>query len=208
MLKMNVETLEGIDANFHSLYEQSDKGFTLKVEGVEDVSGLKSALEKEREERKTTKSRLAELEKEREEAEKKILEEQGKYKELTEKERAERLDAQNKFNELQMQVNNAKRDAMVKDLALSMTTDKDEIDIISRFATDYISADNGEVAFNKSIDDVKAELSRFVKSKANGSNDAGNNRGGGNTKTIDRERFMSLSPSEQMDFVKSGGLIK
>jgi dsDNA-specific endonuclease/ATPase MutS2 len=54
-LQFKVKDLEGIDESVQSLYEKAEDGYQLKVEGmpeVEDVSGLKSALEKEREKRR------------------------------------------------------------------------------------------------------------------------------------------------------------
>lgn len=48
MLKMNVDSLEAVDEPFRALYEQDGERFKLKVEGIEDTSGLKSALQNER----------------------------------------------------------------------------------------------------------------------------------------------------------------
>lgn len=48
MLKLNLDTLDGVDEALRPLYEEADGKFRLKVEGVEDTSGLKSALDKER----------------------------------------------------------------------------------------------------------------------------------------------------------------
>ena len=47
-LKYIVDALDGVDAKFHDLYEKAEGKFRLKVDGVEDTTGLKSALEKER----------------------------------------------------------------------------------------------------------------------------------------------------------------
>jgi hypothetical protein len=48
MLKLIVDSLDAVDEPLRSLYEEKDGKFALKVEGVEPVDGLKSALEKER----------------------------------------------------------------------------------------------------------------------------------------------------------------
>ena len=56
MLKYNVDSLEAVDEPLRALYEQDGDKFKLKVEGVEDTSGLKNALSAER-------KRAAELEK-------------------------------------------------------------------------------------------------------------------------------------------------
>lgn len=41
-LKLEIDTLEGVDESVKGLYEQQGDKFRLKVEGVEDVSGLKA----------------------------------------------------------------------------------------------------------------------------------------------------------------------
>lgn len=51
MLKMTVDSLEAVDEPLRDFYEQDGDKFKLKVEGVEDTTGLKTALQKERRER-------------------------------------------------------------------------------------------------------------------------------------------------------------
>lgn len=59
-LKMVVDSLESVEEAFRSLYAKGEDGkFHLSVEGVEDVSGLKSALQKEREANKEMKGKMA-----------------------------------------------------------------------------------------------------------------------------------------------------
>lgn len=47
-LKLTVDSLEAVDEPLRGFYEQDGDKFKLKVDGVDDASGLKSALEKER----------------------------------------------------------------------------------------------------------------------------------------------------------------
>lgn len=47
-LKAVLDSLDGLEEGLRSLYTQKDGRFVLDVEGLEDTSGLKSALEKER----------------------------------------------------------------------------------------------------------------------------------------------------------------
>jgi len=47
-LKLTVDSLEAVDEPLRGFYEQDGDKFKLKVDGVEDTSGLRSALEKER----------------------------------------------------------------------------------------------------------------------------------------------------------------
>ncbi len=48
-LKLQTDTLDGLPEAVHGFYEKTDNGFRLKVDGLEDTAGLKSALQKERE---------------------------------------------------------------------------------------------------------------------------------------------------------------
>ncbi len=94
MLNYTVEKLDGIDESLHSLYKKGESGYTLEVDGLEDVSGLKSALEKERLSNKDNKTLLKDLEKARDSKEAQVLEEQGKYKELFETQKTQTLQSQ------------------------------------------------------------------------------------------------------------------
>lgn len=182
MLKLQVDSLDGIDTALHGFYDKTESGYKLKVDGMEDTNGLKTALQKERDSNKDAKTRLGELEKLRDEAEKKALEEQGKYKELSAKEREEKLKYEQSFNELQKEVATSKRDLMLRELASSLTSDSLEQEIIARFAQDFVKVEGKEVSYTKDVEDLKKDLAKFVRSKATGTNDKGNNSGGGNTK--------------------------
>lgn len=50
-LKLDKAEWEGLDEGIRGLYEEKDGAFQLAVDGLEDTSGLKSALEKERADR-------------------------------------------------------------------------------------------------------------------------------------------------------------
>lgn len=54
-LKLMTDTLEGVPEALHSFYEKGESGYKLKVDGMEDTTGLKSALQKEREAAKEAK---------------------------------------------------------------------------------------------------------------------------------------------------------
>ena len=62
MLKANVESLDGVDEAFHSLYEKQESGdFRLKVEGLEDTEALKKKKQIESEHRQKAETKAAEL---------------------------------------------------------------------------------------------------------------------------------------------------
>lgn len=178
MLKFEIDSLDGVDTSLQSFYEKTEAGsYRLKVDGIEDTTGLKTALGKERESNKEAKARLAELEKAREELERKELETQSRYKELSEKDRQSKIEAEQRFQELQNKVATTKRDLMVRELASSMTTDATEIEVISRFAVDYLEIEGEEVKFKVDKKEIVENLSKYVRSKATGTDDGGGKGG-------------------------------
>lgn len=195
-LKLQVESLEGIDTALHGFYDKTESGYKLKVDGLEDTSGLRTALQKERESNKDAKTRLSELEKLRDEAEKKTLEEQGKFKELSAKDREEKLKYEQKFNELVQKISTSKRDLMLRELAASLTSDGLEQEIIARFAQDFVKIEGEEVSYTKDLEDLKKDLAKFVRSKATGTNDKGNNSGGGS------KTFKDMTESERVELYR------
>lgn len=60
MLKIKTDSLDEIDEKFHDLYEKTDDGYQLKVEGVEDTGALKRAKDHEKQARKEAEQRLRE----------------------------------------------------------------------------------------------------------------------------------------------------
>ena len=56
-LKLTLDSLDGVDEAIKSLYVEQDGKFKLAVDGLEDTSGLKSALEKERKARRDAEQR-------------------------------------------------------------------------------------------------------------------------------------------------------
>ena len=56
-LKLFLDSLDGLDEGLKSLYTEHDGKFKLAVDGLEDTSGLKSALEKERKARRDAEAR-------------------------------------------------------------------------------------------------------------------------------------------------------
>lgn len=194
MLKFEVENLDSVDEGFRDLYEENNGVFRLKVEGLDPADELKNALKKERENSKDAASKLKELEASKTEMEKQVLLEQSKYKELSELERKEKLETQGRLEELTKKIAIGKRDAIVRDLASSMTSDATEQKIISRFALDFVTIEGDEATFSKDLKEIESELSQFVFNKSSGSNDGGNNKNGGASKALTyKERQAALN---------------
>lgn len=197
MLKLRVENLEGIDTSLHGFYEESDDGYKLKIDGeFPDISKLENTLKKVRDESKEYKTKLSELEKSRDEIERQKLESEGKFKELSAKDREEKLKYEQKFNELVQKISTSKRDLMLRELAASLTSDGLEQEIIARFAQDFVKIEGEEVSYTKDLDDLKKDLAKFVRSKATGTNDKGNNSGGGS------KTFKDMTESERVELYR------
>lgn len=60
-LQMELDSLEGLDDAAKTYYIETDGKFTLDITGGEDVTGLKSALDKERKANKTTAKALSDM---------------------------------------------------------------------------------------------------------------------------------------------------
>lgn len=72
MLKLKLDTLEGVDENLHDFYEKTDDGYQLKVDGIEDTGALKRAKDREKQAAKEAKERAESLEAELAEIRKEI----------------------------------------------------------------------------------------------------------------------------------------
>lgn len=206
-LEFEVTDISGIDESLQSLYVQDGDKYRLDVSGIDTGEELKNALKKERESSKEASKKLKELEAQQEEAQRKILEEQGKYKELSEREKKEKIEVQTKLEELTQKIALSKRDKLVNELASEMTSDSIEQKIIAKFALDYTQIEGDEANFSKDLKEIQSELSTFVSNKAKGSNDTGGTKGDGETKTMARSEFTELAPDKQMSFIKDGGTL-
>ena len=207
MLKFTIDTLDGIDTTLHNFYEKTDSGYKLKVEGIEDNNGLKTALQKERESNKTAKQRLAELENLQNEAEEKRLAEKSEFEKLWKSEKESKLETAQKLNELTRKIAEKEGMVLVKNISAELTTDATEREIIERFAKDFLEYEGDSAKFNKDTKEVKEFLSKFVKNKASGTGDNGNNGTGGAVKTMPRSKFSGLNPVEQSKFFADGGTL-
>lgn len=142
-LKAIVEKLEDVPEAHRELYVERDGKFHLDAEGFEDVTGLKSALEKERAERRTAKDKLKELEgvdaeeykrlkDEAQEREHSQLKAEGKFEELRlkwEQQKTKELtDRDVKIKELESGLRKFKLDDKVRAAALEAGVLPDDID--------------------------------------------------------------------------------
>jgi hypothetical protein len=145
-LKVSTDEYKGLPEGIRGFYEEKDGSYVLGVEGVEDTSGLKSALEKERktarELEKLAKQyqglgkspeEIADLLRQQEEAEKAKLEQKGEWEKL----RAQLVDSHGK--EL------SARDKVIaeKDAEIQRRQKALESYLIDAAATSAIAAEKG-----------------------------------------------------------------
>jgi len=198
-LKFKVESLEDVGEGFRDLYVEKDGVYILDAEGLpepEDVSGLKSALDKERKAARDAERRAKRLEDERKTEQEKLLEDQQQYKSLWEKEKDEK---QLLSKTLQDEKKRHKADAIVARL----TNDEKQAKFLHSEILKNLEYVDGEVKLVEtsgfaSLDELQEHLKKeypFLTggSKASGAGALGNNRG---TQTED---FSKLSPRERLN---------
>ncbi|WP_029458240.1 hypothetical protein [Solidesulfovibrio alcoholivorans] len=123
-LKLVLDTLDGLEEGQKALYVEKDGKFHLDVDGLEDTSGLKSALQKERDRARDFEKKLAglkdldpeeyaRLKKEAEERATKQMEEKGEFDKLREKWRADQ-----EKKEAEFKAKLAEKDALLRKLHL------------------------------------------------------------------------------------------
>ena len=220
-LKLIVDSLDGLDDGTKALYAEKDGKYRLDVEGIEDTSGLKSALEKERTARreleKRAKAALSEDDME-EYARLKAEADKGKDKD-------EILKGMRSRHEKELEL--AKQEASRVKAQLEKT-------VLESTATQLLAKNGGNVslllphimgqikaeevdgmlsvvpASAATIDDVVKGLkttvpAAFADSGHSGSGASGGHAGAGGKKTMTRAQFDALTPSARNEHIKAGG---
>ena len=222
-LKLIVDSLDGLDEGTKGLYAEKDGKYRLDVEGLEDTSGLKSALEKERTARreleKRAKAALSEDDME-EYARLKAEADKGKDKD-------EILKGMRSRHEKELEL--AKQEASRVKAQLEKT-------VLESTATQLLAKNGGNVslllphimgqikaeevdgmlsvvpASAATIDDVVKGLkstvpAAFADSGHSGSGATGGHAGAGGAKTMPRAQFDALTPSARNEHMKAGGKV-
>ena len=220
-LKLIVDSLDGLDEGTKGLYAEKDGKYRLDVEGFEDTSGLKSALEKERTARreleKRAKAALSEDD----------MEEYARLKAEADKgkDRDEILKGMRSRHEKELEL--ARQEASRVKAQLEKT-------VLESTATQLLAKNGGNVslllphimgqikaeevdgtlsvvpASAATIDDVVKGLkttfpAAFADSGHSGSGATGGHAGAGGKKTMTRAQFDALTPSARNEHIKAGG---
>ena len=134
MLKLKVDSIDDIDEKLRDLYEKSDDGFLLKVDGLEDTGALKRAKDREKENARLAKERADKLEQDLNELRENIND--GKHKGAKTKGDIEALDKswQEKYDKLA-----SEKDAQIEGLRgniTHMTVDNVAMSLASELAVE------------------------------------------------------------------------
>ena len=230
MLKLELDTIEGLEDGVKGLYEEKDGKFRLKVDGLPDVSGLKKKLDELMDESKAAKRKAKEIEEaaERERAE--ALAKSGDVESL-------RKSYDEKFGktktEYETQIQNYQQQLQKLTVGQTATTLAAELaipgsapvllpHIQARLSmeirdgqpvTVVMSADEKPSAMT--IEELKTELSAnpafapiIAASKAAGGGASGGGNGGGAAKkAVTRAQFDSMNAVQRTEHLKAGGTI-
>lgn len=187
MLKLILDSLDGLSDSVKELYKEKDGKFYLQVDGVEDTSGLKNKLKELLDETKSEREKRMALEKEKEEAEAARQKEKGEFKELYEKTQSDLEKERNAIREFKEKIQKKDIDAESLSLSYSMTKDKARAALLQKEIKGYAKHTEEGVVFE--IGGVKVDTDK-IKAKiledypflvdGNGSNGGGAGGGAGN----------------------------
>jgi hypothetical protein len=230
MLKLETDTLDGVDEPLKALYEQKDGKYRLKVDGVPDVAGMRKKMDELMDESKAAKRKAKEIEDAAEAARAEILAKSGDVESLR-KSYEEKLTKREA--ELSGQLSAYEKQIHSLTVGQTATTLAGELAIPGSAAvllphiqarlsmeikdgrpvTVVLGSDGKPSALT--IDELKSELASnpafapiIAASKAAGGGASGGGNGGGAAKkTVTRAQFDQMSHQQKAEFVKSGGSI-
>lgn len=217
-LQFEVDSVDGLDENIASLYQEHDGKYRLAVEGIDPADELKSALQKEREERKSAKERLRELEEAQAKIEEARAKEKGEFKSLWEKAQEEKTSIMSELEAFKTKVQEKEKTLAVNSVVSAMTKDEAKAEALHNIVKSFVTInEDGEAVYSKGgieveksalIDELSAKYSFLVDgSKATGGAGRGSNDAGGGNQQINREEFDKLSQAERQKFFAAGGKV-
>ena len=228
-LKYEIESLDGLDENVQALYAEKDGKYVLDVEGVEStdsVAGLKSAYEKQMENRKEAEKQAKALQKQLDELQHGKAKDSGDLEAL-EKSWSEKLSKREaeltaEIEKLQSGVQKLTSGQQAMELASKIAVKGSETVlhrlIQDRLTTEYQDGEPKVIVLDKSgkrsaatLDDLEQELRAdaalapiIAKSQASGGGAARSN-GAGPAKTMKRSDFEAMDGYAKAEFIQEGG---
>jgi hypothetical protein len=235
-LKFKIKSLDGLAEEVAKLYtKDSDGGFKLEVEGIEDTSALKSAKDHEKQQRKEAEAKVKQLS---DELATLTEERDGLLKGAIPKGDVDKLEASwkgkltKRENELTAELTKVRGglekvtlESTATAIATKISTAPKLLGPIIRnrlrleekdgeFVTRVLDA-NGQLSaltvadLEKEILDNKEFAPILIGSKGSGSGASGGRSGGGatNGKQISRTDFDALTPNDRHAFIQDGGSV-
>lgn len=219
MLDFEIDSIDGLDENIAGLYEQNDGGkYRLKVNGIEDVSGLKKKMEELLNESKTAKQRAKELEEAQKEAERKSLTEKQEFKTLYEREQMSKTELQKQLEELQGKIRTKSVNEAARSVATSLTKDTQRAELLAEITSRMARyGEDGTVSFEIGgvpVDAAKVEehlrASYPFLVDGSGATGGGSSGQGGKpgAKVLPRSEVDRMNPAQKAKFFADGGVAK
>ena len=221
-LKLTLDTLDGVDEAIKPLYVEHDGKFKLAVDGLEDTSGLKSALEKERKARRDAEQRakLALSDEEMEEVER-LRSEAARAKGADEivnqikARHAKELEARTK--EAQAYRAHLEKTVLESTASKLLAEHKGNVSLLMPHIKSALRVEEADGQFQvvpanaASLDEVVTGLktafpAAFSDSGHTGGGAIGGGSGGiGKGKTISRAQYEQMTPAQRTEHFSAGG---
>lgn len=217
-LQFEVESLEGVDENLHSLYQEQEGGkYRLAVDGIDPADELKEALRKEREESKSAKQRAKELEDARRQSEEDSLKEKEEFKTLYEREVEEKNRLKQQYSDFEGKIQAKDRESAAVKISSELTRDTKRAALLQKEVMQF--AKYGDEGVYYEIGGIKVDAGKVAEhltkeypflvdgNQASGGGAGGSGSGASGAKTVSREEFDKMSNGARMDFLKDGGKV-
>jgi len=137
--KLTKTEYEALDEGLQKLYKASGDGFSLDVKGTDEAVELKTALDKEREERKKFQKMAKDYEDKGSDAERNRLLEKEEFKKLWETAETEKTTTAKELSELKEKISNGKRTESAMAVALKLTKDTARAGLLEKEALQFIT---------------------------------------------------------------------
>ena len=203
-LVFEIDSLDGLEESVKSLYKPHGEKFRLDVSGIDPADELKSALQREREERKAAKARAEQLEREKAEAEEERLREKSEFKELYEREKSAAQKLREEWEAEKAATNKEKINSAAVKIGVALGDQESSIKLLTREAKDFISIENGQIKYE--IGGIEVDEAAVIKylienfgnicksSVASGGGTTGSKNGGAGKKLSD------MTESERIEY--------
>lgn len=210
-LKMELDTLDGLDASIAGLYEDAGGKFRLKVEGVEDVSGLKKKVAELLDETKAEREKRKALEDAQRKADEDRAKEKGEFKKLYEDTLADLKKEQESNALFQQRIREKEVQASAQAIAGELARkDGKRAAVLAEYAAKLAEyGEDGAVKFkmggmDATPEQIKEHLAKEYPFLVDGSDATGGGAAGMKGGTTG-EDWHKLSPVERLNAARAGG---